>query len=188
MSHHIGLALELDQFDAGAFEGEIKRLEKDGFAFTSMEELGNTREAQRKLYLLNNTTAMERLLSENEHYWGSFEEFQRDVCQSDWYIPSGQLIAIHPASGDWAAMSAVTRFPGSGHAYNLHTGVSSGYHGRNLASAMLARAALFARDKLQVKQVLSEENTLHLDAIAVYRHLGYQVTRGTLAIEKTLEE
>jgi len=188
VSHHIGLALDLGHFDAARFAREMQLLEKDGFVFTSMEELGNTREAQQKLYLLNNATAMERLLSENERYWGSFEEFQKDVCQSDWYMPAGYLTAIHSDSGDWAAMSAVTRFPGSDHAYNLHTGVDSRYHGKNLAAALLARAALFARDKLQVKRVVSQENALHLDAISVYRHLGYQVTRGTLTIEKTLEE
>ena len=188
VSHHIGLALDLDHFDAALFEREVQLLEKDGFVFTSMEELGNTQEAQGKLYLLNNSTSMERLLGENEHYWGSLEEFQRDVCQSGWYQPAGYLIALHAASGDWAAMSAVTRFPGSDHAYNLHTGVDSRYHGKNLAAAMLYKAALFARGKLLVKQVVSEENALHLDAVNVYRRLGYQVTPGTLAIEKTLEE
>ena len=188
VAHFIGLALELDHFDADRFEPEMQLLEKGGFVFTSMEELGNTQEAQQKLYQLNNSTAMERLLNEGERYWGSFEEFQRDVCQSDWYLPAGQLIAIHANSGDWAAMSAVTRFPGSDHAFNLHTGVDSRYHGKNLAAALLCKAALFARGKLLVKQVLSEENALHLDAIAVYRRLGYQVTPGTLTIEKTLEE
>ena len=48
---------------------------------------------------------------------------RQKVCQMDWYKAGGQLVAIDSASGAWAAMSAVTRFAGSDHAYHLHTGV-----------------------------------------------------------------
>ena len=187
-AHDTLLTLDLDSFNAESFHHILRSLEQDGFEFTSMEQLGNTEEAQRKLYMLNNSTSMERILPEGAQFWKSLEEFQRDVCRSEWYIPAGQLVAIHSKSGDWAAMSAVTRFPGSDHAYNLHTAVSSRYHGRNLAKAMLVKAALFARDQLGVKKVVSEENALHADTLAVYRELGYQVMPGMLSLEKALGE
>jgi len=185
--HDAGLALDLTRISVGAFAGLFRGLEESGIVFTSMELLGDTEEARRKLYALNNSAVMERTLAEGAGSWGSYEEFRRDVCESGWYLPAGQLAAVDAASGGWAAMSAVTRFKGSSRAWNLHTAVAPGYRGRGLARAMLAKAALFARDILGVQQVAAEEDAAHEDALAVYRALGYAPAPGTIHLEKAIK-
>ena len=75
------MALNLDTFDDRPYDEIIAKLKGEGFQFTSMEALGNTEEAQRKLYLLNDTTAMEMTVPDGEHSWLSFEDFQKKVCQ-----------------------------------------------------------------------------------------------------------
>lgn len=186
-SHYVGLALDLDAFDDRPYDELIAKLKGAGYQFTSMEALGNTAEAQRKLYRLNDSSLMEMIVPEGEHSWLSFEDFQKNVCQADWYRPAGQLVAIDTATGDWAAMSAITRYAGSDHAYNLHTGVDKRHHGRNLATAILVLALRYARDVLKVKRVITDENALHLSAIAAFRALGYTQSPGTFSMQKMLE-
>lgn len=186
-SHYIGLALDLDAFDDRPYDEIIYRLKDEGFQFTSMEALGNTPEAQRKLYQLNDSTSMEMIVPENEHSWLSFEDFQKTVCQMDWYKPGGQMVAINTATGEWAAMSAITRYAGSDHAYNLHTGVDKRYHGRKLAQAMLVLALRYARDVLKVNRIRSDENAQNLASLALYSELGYNRLPGTISMVKMLD-
>jgi GNAT superfamily N-acetyltransferase len=185
-SHYIGLALDLDAFDDRPYDAIIAKLEGEGFQFTSMEALGNTEEAQHKLYLLNDSTLMEMIVPAGKHSWLSFDDFRKKVCQMDWYKPGGQMVAIDTASGAWAAMSAMTCFEGSDHAYNLHTGVDRRYHGRSLAQAIMVIALRYAREVLKANRVHSDENALNLSSIAIYRELGYTQIPGTFSMEKNL--
>jgi len=141
----MAMALDLTKFDDRPYAALVERLEAEGFIFTSMDELGNTEAAQRSLYALNDMAAAETMGSRGEHPWDSFADFQQRVCQTEWYIPAGQLVVIDSASGDWAAMSAITRFEGADYASNLFTGVDSRYRARKLAQAVKSRALCFAR-------------------------------------------
>jgi RimJ/RimL family protein N-acetyltransferase len=165
----------------------IARLKDEGFQFTSMEELGNTEETQRKLYLLNDTAAASTPGADDEHPWVSFEDFQKSVCQSDWFKPGGQMVAIDKATSTWAAMSAITRMKGVDHAYNLFTGVDLPYRGRKLGQAVKVLALRYARDVLNVNSVRTHHNTQNLPMIAIDRKLGYTRLRGTFLMEKNLE-
>jgi RimJ/RimL family protein N-acetyltransferase/L-amino acid N-acyltransferase YncA len=186
-SHYMGLALDLDAFDDRPYEALITNLKGEGFRFTSMEALGNTEEAQRKLYRLNDSTNMETVVPDTEHSWLSFEDFQKTVCQADWYQPGGQIVTIDISTGVWAAMSAITRYHGSSDAYNLHTGVLRRYHGQKLAQAVLVLALRFAREELKVSRVRAEENARSQSSIAIYHSLGYTQAPGVFSMKKTLE-
>lgn len=185
-THSIGMALNLEAFDDRPYDATIARLEAEGFRFTTMEALGNTEEAQRQLYVLNDTAAAETLGSDGSHSWLSFEDFQQSVCQSDWYKPAGQIVAIDTATGDWAAMSAITRFAGADHAYNLFTGVDRRYRGRKLAQAVKVLALRYARASLGVEMVRTNHNSKNDPMIAIDRKLGYVQTPGWYRMEKIL--
>ena len=185
-AHRLAMELDLSSFDDRPYEQMLESLRSQGFEFTSMEALGNTEEAQRRLYSLNDATSMDTPGSEGEHPWTSFEDFQQKVCQSNWYIPAGQKVAIDTASGDWAAMSAITRFKGAEHAYNLHTGVARTYRGRKLAQAVKITALRYAREALQVTRVRTHHNSRNDPMIAIDRKFGYYQIRGTYAMEKNL--
>lgn len=187
-SHYLRLELNLAGFDDSPSERAIERCKEQGFRFTSMEALGNTPEAQRRLYRLNDSTMMEAILPEDSHSWLSFEDFQRKVCQAEWYQPGGQLVAIDVNNDAWAAMSAITRFPGADFATNLHTGVDRRYHGRGLAQAMLTLAARYARETLRVGSIRADEDEQNAPALAIYRELGYTHIAGTISLEKEIAE
>ncbi len=187
-SHDIELALDINAFDNQSNDEIIAKLKSEGFQFTSMKAMENTEEMQHKLYLLNDSTSMEMIVPEGHHSWLSFEDFQKNVCQMDWYKPAGQMVAIHTITGNWAAMSAITRYEGGNYAYNLHTGVDKRYHGRKLAQAILVIALRYARDVLKVNSVHSDLNALSLPALAIYQELGYTQISGTYSMKKILEQ
>jgi hypothetical protein len=55
------MRLDLTNFDKPAYDALIDRLKAAGFVFTNMEALGNTEEAQRMLYVLNDTTSSQTM-------------------------------------------------------------------------------------------------------------------------------
>lgn len=186
-AHEIEQVLELDAFDDELYEDVIAQLQSEGFQFTSMEELGNTPEAQRKLYVLNDETAMDMPGPTREHAWNSFEEFQQAVCESAWYKPGGQIVAIDTATGKFAAMCAVTCFDAyDSHATILHLGVDQGYRGRNLGQAVSVLALRYARDGLKAGSVYTYHDASNAPAIAIDTQLGYIQVDGMISMEKKL--
>ena len=184
--HRFAMALDLDTFDDSPYDEIISRLKSEGFQFTSMEALGNTEDAQRKLYLLNDTAVLETPGTEGEHSWDSFEDFQKNVCQADWYKPGGQMVVIDTFTGAWVAMSAITRWEGADYAYNLFTGVDRRYRGRKLGPAVKVLALRYARDVLNVNLVRTHHNAQNLPMIAIDRKFGYFQLPGTFLMEKNL--
>jgi len=185
--HSIGMSLDLNAFDDNPHDATIAGLQAEGFQFTSMDAMGNTEEAQRKLYALNDTAAAETPGSEGSHPWLGFEDFQKKVCQADWYRPAGQMVVIDTATGIWAAMSAITRFEGTDHAYNLFTGVDKRYRGRKLGQAVKVLALRYARDVLKVDTVRTNHNSQNDPMIAIDRKFGYVQTPGIFVMVKKLD-
>jgi RimJ/RimL family protein N-acetyltransferase len=104
-----------------------------------------------------------------------------------WYKPAGQFVVIDSSTGDWAAMSAITRFENADHAYNLFTGVDPRYRGRKLGQAVKSLALCYARDQLGVDKVRTNHDADNAPMIAIDRQLGYVQVPGTCRMEKTLK-
>ena len=184
--HQIGMQLDLAALDDQPWNAILERLKGQGFRFTSMQELGNTEEAQRKLYALNDAASASTPGQEGEHAWASFEDFQKSVCGSDWYRPDGQIVAIDIGTGVWAGMSAITQMAGRDYAYNLFTGVDLPYRGRKLGQAVKLLALRYARNVLKVHFVRTHHNTKNLPMIAIDTKFGYQLLPGAYLMEKSL--
>jgi L-amino acid N-acyltransferase YncA len=183
--HSIEMMLDLTTWDDQKYEALLNTLQDNGFTFTNMAEVGDTEEARRKLFALNNGAAATDPGSGGIPPWASFEEFERDVCNSSWYHPDSQIVAIDSHSGQWAAMSAITVFDGADHAYNLFTGTDIHYHGRKLAQAVKVLALRKART-YGVGQVRTSHNSENTAMIAIDTKLGYTHMPGTLVMEKEL--
>jgi mycothiol synthase len=185
--HQIGMQLDLQAFDDTPYDAILERLKGEGFHFTSMAELGNTEDAQRKLYALNDAASVSTPGQGGEHAWASFEDFQKSVCGAEWYKPEGQIVAIDTSTGAWAGMSAITRMQGRDYAYNLFTGVDLPYRGRKLGQAVKLLALRFARKALQVQTVRTHHNTRNLPMIAIDMKFGYRLISGSYLMEKVLD-
>ncbi len=184
--HGIHMELDLDAFDDRPYDAILDRLKAEGFCFTSMEELGNTEEAQRQLYALNDATQRSTLGQTGDPAWESFESFRKSVCGAKWYRPAGQIVAIEAATGKWAAMSAISIVGDVDHAYNLFTGVEPAYRGRQLGQAVKVLALRYAHEGLKVHTVQTDHNTKNLPMIAIDRKLGYRQTWGKYIMEKDM--
>ena len=183
--HSVEMLLDLSSWDDQKLEPFLQALQQQGFLFTTMAELGDTPEVRRKLYALNNSASATDPGSDGIPPWSSFEEFDRDVCNSSWYHPEAQVVAIDTHSGLWAAMSAITVFSGADHAYNLFTGTDVHYRGRKLAQAVKTIALRKART-FGVNAVRTNHNSENAAMIAIDTKLGYKYTPGTLVMEKDL--
>lgn len=185
-NHLIEMRLDLGRFDDRPYDEIINRLQGEGFIFTSMEALGNDEAAQRRLFNLNQTAVMQTMGADGEPSWVDFADFQARVCQADWYKPGGQMLVIDSATGTWAAMSAITRFAGTDHAYNLFTGVDQAYRGRKLGQAVKVTALRYARAELGVSEVRTHHNTKNAPMLAIDYKLGYELLPGKFSMEKVL--
>jgi L-amino acid N-acyltransferase YncA/RimJ/RimL family protein N-acetyltransferase len=183
--HSIEMMFDLKKWDESRYEPILHALQVEGFHFTNIAELGDTQEAQRKLYKLNNEASATDPGSDGIAPWASFEEFEKDVCSSYWYHPDAQIIAIDTYTGEWAAMSAITVLEAADHAYNLFTGTDIRYRGRKLAQAVKALALRKART-FGVDTVRTSHNSENEAMIAIDTKLGYVHTPGTLIMEKEL--
>jgi GNAT superfamily N-acetyltransferase len=186
--HSIAMQLDLATFDDQPYDNLIEKIKNEGYRFTTMQELGDTEEAQRKLYVLNDTAASETPGSDGQHPWLSFEDFQKGVCKANWYKPDAQFMVIENATGNWVAMSAITRFDGADYAFNLFTGVDARYRGRKLAQAVKTLALRYARDVLKVSTARTDHNELNQPMIAIDRKFGYVQVPGMYRMEKMLDE
>ncbi len=179
--HSIEMMLNLATWNEAHYQPILQSLQAQGFRFTSMAELGDTTESRHKLFALNNCVAATDPGSDGISPWATFEEFERDVCSSDWYHPDAQIVAIDARTGDWAAMSAITVFQGADHAYNLFTGTDVRYRGRKLAQAVKSLALRKARE-FGVDKVRTSHNSENAAMIAIDTRLGYVRTPGTLVM------
>jgi RimJ/RimL family protein N-acetyltransferase len=183
--HSIEMMFDLSSWEEAHFTPILQALKAQGFRFTNMAELGDTPEARRKLYVLNNSAAATDPGSDGVPPWASFEEFEKYVCNSSWYHPDGQIVAIDTHTGEWAAMSAITVFKGADHAYNLFTGTDVRYRGLKLAQAVKALALRKAR-AFGVGAVRTSHNSENAAMIAIDTKLGYVRKPGVLIMEKEL--
>jgi mycothiol synthase len=184
--HTVEMLFDLDKWDESRYTTTIQMLLTQGFRFTNMAELGDTQEARRKLFTLNNGAAATDPAANGIPPWASFEEFEKDVCNSYWYHPDSQIVAVDTHTGEWAAMSAITVFDGADHAYNLFTGTDVRYRGLKLAQAVKSLALRKARE-FGVDTVRTSHSAQNAAMIAIDEKLGYVRTPGTLVMEKDLE-
>lgn len=84
-----------------------------------MEEEGNTENNKKKLYQLNESTGMDTLGTDGKPTWASYEDFDKNVCNANWYNSLGQKIVIEIATNKFVGMSAIAKF--GDYAYNLHS-------------------------------------------------------------------
>ena len=104
------MMFDLSTWDEHRYEEILQSVQAQGFRLTNMAELGDTQDNRRKLYALNSAAAATDPGSDGTPPWASFEDFEKFVCNSYWYHPDGQIIAIDSNNGEWAAMSAITVF------------------------------------------------------------------------------
>ena len=165
--------LDLRTFHPEPFFGIVEQVEATGIRFFSLADLGNTLEAQRKLYEINRLYALD--IPGREDDFSPFEQFQKDVFAASWYRAEGQIVA---ADGDrWIGMTAAGYFPTTNHMYNMMTGVEPAYRRRKIALALKLLVIEYART-YGAGYLRTNNDSQNAPMLAVNRKLGYQPQPG----------
>ncbi len=170
--HLFESTLDVASFDERRFAGRIEAVEAAGIRFFTLADLGNTLEAQRRLYTLNDRLNRDTPGYEN---WLPFEEFQTQVCAASWYRADGQIVAA--AGDDWIGMAAVGFFEHTQSMYNMMTGVDRPYRGRGIALALKLLALRCAR-AYGARYLRTHNDSENAPMLAINRKLGYQPLPG----------
>lgn len=137
--------LDLDDLDPGPLESAIERAREQGFEIRSVAELRDDPDWQRKYYDL--MVHVERDMPSADQYTPpSFEELRDLLFQSSFFVPEASFLALD--RGRYVGISNLVAGPGTSREMLTDTtGVHRDYRRRGLASALKARAILWAKER-----------------------------------------
>jgi mycothiol synthase len=179
--------LDLATFDEKPFTACIEQVKAQGIMFSSLADFGDTEEARRKDFDINNrslTPAFER--EEPVEGWPSFEEFKKNVCESSWYRADGQIVSIDSASGEWVGLCAIGIELNGNVAFNAYTGVDPHYRGRGIATALKLLGIRCARRHGCIS-IHTGNDTRNAPMLAINTKLGYVRQGGIRWFERILQ-
>jgi len=171
--HIFESTLDLLTFDETRFAGTIEAVEATGIRFTTLADLGNTVEAQRRLYEVNRRATID-IPGRDEHF-APFEEFSKFVFGASWYRADGQIVAID--GDEWVGMAAIGYFDKTNSAYNMVTGVDKPYRNRKLGLALKLLALRCAR-KYGATYIRTNNDSENAPILAINQKLGYRPLPG----------
>lgn len=182
ISRHIyESTLHLAEFDEQRFGYVLETLIAAGLCFTTIADLGNTPDTQRKLYDLNRRTALD--VPGHPDTFPPFEEFMQMVCGAAWYRPDGEIVAVDGQR--WAGMARVGHFKERNAMYNMFTGVDRDYRGRDLALA-LKLLAIRCAQRYGATYIRTNNDSHNAPMLAINRKLGYQPAPGKYRLVREL--
>lgn len=171
--HTFESVLDLTTFDERAYRSLLTAVEASAIRLCSVADFSDTPEARRKLYELNRVTGLDEPDSDGTSM--PFEDFEKWICNAEWYRPDGQLIAVD--GGAWVGLAAVRLVPETQEAYNLMTGVLRSYRGRKIAQALKLRAIRYARQH-GCRALRTNNDSQNIPMLAINQKLGYQPRPG----------
>jgi GNAT superfamily N-acetyltransferase len=89
----VPMVLEVRNADDRILQKRLEAARQQGFSLFTFADTGKTEHARRKLYELNRRLAP--YLPGNGDEFPSFEEYEREIIEADWFRADGQLIAAH---------------------------------------------------------------------------------------------
>ncbi|MEO6892959.1 MAG: GNAT family N-acetyltransferase [Ktedonobacteraceae bacterium] len=181
--HHFESTLDLAMFDEARFAGTIEAVEASGIRFFTLANLGDTMEAQQRLYEINRRYAGD--IPGRGESFTPFEQFHKEVFEAPWYRADCQIVA---ADGDrWIGMSATGYFAETKHMYNMMTGVEPAYRGRKIALALKLLSIRRAR-AYGAAYMRTNNDSQNAPILAVNRKLGYRAEPGKYLLLHTLQD
>lgn len=181
--HIFESTLDLTMFDETRFAGHVEQIEDAGIRFTSLADLGNTEDAQRRLHALNERLALDNPGTSRQSK-RPFETFWNDVFNASWFRPEAQIVAL--VDDEWIGLSAAAYYADSNSAYNMMTGVSPAFRGRGIALALKLRVLRVAQS-WGAAYIRTNNDSENAPMLAVNRKLGYRPEPGYFRMVRELE-
>ena len=163
----VKLELDLATFDPAPYEPLLESTLRGGITISTLAELGNTEENQRRLYALNAECSGDIPDRGTFHTWPEYRRLRIDVESFD---PRGVIIGRR--GHEWVGMASISAHPAKGFLFTEMTGVRRAERRRGLALTLKVRNTEFG-----AVRGLSNLRTVHhpgnVSIIALNRRLGY---------------
>jgi GNAT superfamily N-acetyltransferase len=178
--HQFESVLDLTTFDEMPFAGVVAVVEASGIRFFTLADMGNTPQAQRRLYELNRTIALQ---IPGDDSFPDLADFTNQVFNAHWFRADAQILA---ADGDrWVGLGAVGLHLEAHEAYNTFTGVDADYRGRHLALALKLLGIRWARAQ-GTPAIRTHNDSLNAPILTLNRKLGYRPEPGLYKLVQTV--
>ncbi|MCP2013505.1 GNAT superfamily N-acetyltransferase [Deinococcus sp. HSC-46F16] len=177
----VTMTLEVEGADEELLDGVVRRAHGNGFSLFTFGDTGATAEARRKLYDLNRRLAP--LLPGNGDEFPTFEEYEREIVEANWFRPEGQLIAAH--GNHWVGLVGLGFYEEGRRLHHEFTAVDPAYQGRGVALALKAWSVQKART-WGVREIRTGNDASNAAIIGVNRRLGYALRPGVVKLRRAL--
>ena len=178
--HFFESELDLAALDLPLAWPIVEQVKALGIRFTSLAGEGQTDEALRKLYELNNQTSLDNP-SDDGTYDRSFQLFKKQVVEAGWFRAAGQILAVDGER--FVGLAAIGISDDGVSAFNAFTGVDAGYRGRKIAQALKVLGAQFAI-KEGAQRLKTSNDSENAPMLAVNDRLGSRRLPGAYALIK----
>ncbi|GGO26705.1 GNAT family N-acetyltransferase [Deinococcus humi] len=177
----VTMTMNVGDADQALLEQLVARAQQRGISLFTFEETPETAEMRYKLYELNRRLAP--LLPGNGEEFPSFEEYEREIIDAEWFSPKAQLIAAH---GDrWIGLVGLGSYEEGRRLQHEFTAVDPAYQGRGVALALKAWSLQKAR-AWGAQEVRTGNDASNTPIITLNRRLGYQLQPGVVKLRRTL--
>jgi GNAT superfamily N-acetyltransferase len=153
----------------------------DGIIVASLQELGDD-EANRHAYweLYENLAAD----MPGKRPRRSYALFSEQVFQASWFRPEAQFVAV---AGDlWVGIGSVSYRPATNSLYHQFTGVTPGFRGRRVATALKCATIAYALE-IGADYLTAKNDATNAPMLAVNRALGYVPQLGSYDVVRRIE-
>lgn len=159
----------------------ITQARQNGVSLFTFEDTGRTRDARRKLYELNRRLAP--LLPGNGDEFPTYEEYEREILDAEWFRAEGQLIAAE--GGHWVGLVGLGFYEEGRRLHHEFTAVDPAYQGRGIALALKAWSIQKAR-AWGVREIRTGNDASNTAIISLNRRLGYHLQQGVVKLRRML--
>lgn len=177
----VTMVLEVRNADERVLEERLEAARQQGVSLFSFADTGKTDAARHKLYELNRRLAP--YLPGNGDEFPSFEEYEKEIIEADWFRADGQLIAAD--DDHWMGLVGLGFYDEGKRLHNEFTAVDPSYRRRGVAQALKAWSVILART-LGANEIRTGNDASNEAIIGVNRQLGYRFEPGVVKLQRTL--
>ncbi|WP_102125341.1 GNAT family N-acetyltransferase [Deinococcus planocerae] len=177
----VTMTLSVAEADDERLAQWVARAQQNGLSLFTFEEKGRDQEARQKLYELNRRLAP--LLPGNGDEFPTFEEYEREIIEAEWFRPEGQLIA---AQGEhWVGLVGLGFYEEGRRLHHEFTALDPTYQGRGIALALKAWSVQKAK-AWGMHEIRTGNDASNTAIISLNRRLGYHLQPGVVKLRRTL--
>jgi mycothiol synthase len=178
----VDLLLKLEDFDAAPFKDLIEKLEAEGFAFRSIDQLRGDHERNQKLCDLGNAISNDVPLGMPSTPL-TLEQFQKSILEISWAREQAFVVAIF--EGRYVGLNNLG-VDSNGNTFVDVTGVLPEFRGRGLAQALKLKGIEWALGQ-GIKEMATSNDLVNTPMLAVNEKMGFVRQPASIRFSKKLQ-